>query len=82
MSRREQIETYYHHGALVKVRSDLKGRHRDFCLCHSCGKLDITDRQANCPKANMLYALCCLCGMTTPVFECPDFVEKPEGGET
>ena len=72
-----QIEEYDHHGRTVKVRTDLKGKHRDFCLCHRCAKLDITSREKNCPIANELYALCCKHGLTTPVFECPGHEEKP-----
>lgn len=27
---------YEHHGSSVKVREDLKGLHRDYCLCFRC----------------------------------------------
>ena len=65
--------TYDHHGVAVWVREDLKGKHREHCLCFSCKRLNIADRDANCPKANRLYQLCVDEGMTTLVFECPDF---------
>lgn len=31
------IIEYEHHGRSVKVRKDLKGLHRDYCLCFRCG---------------------------------------------
>ena len=66
-------ERYEHHGRTVWVRSDLKGRHREHCLCHSCAKLNTEDWAANCPIASLLYAFCVQTGCTTPVFECPEF---------
>ena len=71
-----EFEQYNHHGNVVWVRSRLKGKHRENCLCHSCAKLNIEDREKNCPRANLLYALCVLLNMTTPVFECPEFEES------
>ena len=72
------FERYEHHGVQVSVRSDLKGKHRAYCLCHSCAHLCIWDREKNCPMANELYALCVKHGMTTPVFECPAFLHSQE----
>ena len=65
---------YEHHGLEVWVRTDLKGTHRQHCLCHSCEKFRPENRDDNCSKANRLYQLCVDEGMTTPVFECPDFI--------
>jgi len=70
-----KIVRYEHHGVNVAVREDLKGRHWEHCLCHSCAKLNLQDRQSSCPIANALYALCVLTGCTTPVFECPKYEE-------
>jgi len=70
-----QFETYTHHGAQVAVRSDLKGQHRDYCLCHRCLRLNLDDPARKCKKANLLYAFCVAFDMTTPVWECPDFAE-------
>jgi hypothetical protein len=61
-------EQYEHHGKLVWVRNDLKGKHRENCLCFSCAKLNIKDREKNCPIANALYDLCVQFNLTTPVF--------------
>jgi len=74
----KEYEQYEHHGNIVWTRKDLKGKHRDHCLCHNCEKLNLVERASNCPKANLLYALCCALGMATPVFECPDFEEKSD----
>jgi hypothetical protein len=70
------VEKYQHHGIVVSVRSDLKGRHREHCLCFTCSKFTLANRDGNCSKANALYALDVAFGMTTPVWECPDFDEK------
>lgn len=74
---------YEHHGREVCVRKDLKGKHREHCLCHRCGKFKIgkdggsymEQRFTNCPKANEIYRLCVLLDLVLPVWECPDFVE-------
>ena len=70
------FEKYKHNGIDVYVKSDLKGKHREHCLCYSCELFMPRDRQSNCPIANLLYAVDCAMGITTPIFECPEFVEK------
>ena len=59
----------------VWVRSDLKGKHREYCLCHNCKKFhpNPEGREDNCPIANEIYDICIDLGMTIPVWECPDF---------
>jgi hypothetical protein len=72
-----EFEKYFHHNAYVFVRSDLKGRHRSFCMCYSCEKFKLdSDRASNCPIANALYHLDVLCDITTPVWECKNFVPE------
>ena len=70
------IIKYIHHGKEVWVRKDLKGTHREHCLCFQCEKLNIGDREKNCPIANELYKNCVKFNVTTPVFECPEFIGK------
>ena len=72
------FEKYEHHGIEVAVRSDLKGKHRDHCLCfQGCPHFKPGDREINCEIANEVYAICVKYGIVTPVFECPHFpVEK------
>ena len=68
-------ERYEHHGVNVVVRSDLKGKHKDFCLCHVCAKF-VPNCSENCPIAQATYENCVKHGVTTPMFECPEFQEK------
>lgn len=70
-----KIIEYEHHGAVVKVREDLKGKHKDYCLCHRC-KLFNPGSPMNCPRAINLFALCVKQDMVTPVWECPNFEPK------
>ena len=71
-------EQYEHHGALVWVNSALKGKHREYCLCWSCGKFTPDNRETNCPIANRVYELCKEEQLVLPVWECPVFEEKED----
>ena len=64
------FEMYEHHGNKVYVKSSLKGKHREHCLCFNCSKFE-----PGCSKAKLLYNLCIELKMVTPVWECPDFSE-------
>lgn len=72
------IIRYEHHGEIVAVREDLKGKHREYCLCFQCDRFIPEDRERNCRTAELLYAVCRECGLTTPVWECPYFADKPK----
>lgn len=65
---------YEHHEAMVFVRDDLKGLHRDHCLCYSCERFKPGSKE-NCRIAKEVYALCVRLDLVTPVWECPIFVE-------
>lgn len=69
------IIEYQHHGCTVKVDEDLKGKHRQHCLCHRGCQLYHPDTPYNCAIAIMLFNLCKQYGLTTPVYECPLFKE-------
>ena len=71
-----KIIQYEHHGRMVYVDEDLKGRHREHCLCFRCAKFHPEDRAKNCPIANLNYAMDVLLNLVTPVWECPEFKEK------
>jgi hypothetical protein len=71
------IEKYIHHGAEVSVQSDLRGKHRDHCLCHKCEHFR-PNTPENCPIAQELFELCVKYNLTTPVYECPIFEESKE----
>ena len=62
----------------VWVKKDLKGKHREHCLCFDCDLFhpNPEGREENCPIANELYDFCVKHGMTTPVWECPNFIQK------
>lgn len=66
------IEKYNHHDRDVFVQSNLKGKHRDHCLCFRCGKFK-PDSVYNCERAGKLYEICRDYGMVTPVYECDAF---------
>lgn len=72
MESMSEYEKYEHHGKAVWVRADLKGKHREHCLCWSCDKMK-PGQPDHCPIATALYATCVKFGVVTPVFECPDF---------
>lgn len=70
------IITYEHYGALVFVDENLKGKHRENCLCWKCGSFK-PGMPENCPIAQKLYKICVKESLVTPVYECPVFVELP-----
>ena len=67
---------YEHHGDSVWVRKDLKGQHREHCLCYDCGAYKPLDPRANCPIAEDVYELDGRHNLVTPVWECPRFAAK------
>lgn len=71
----EKFEQYEHHGKIVTVIKEYKGRHRELCLCYSCA-LFKPGSPDNCPIANLNYAVCVAHGVTLPVLECPKFIEQ------
>ena len=70
------IINYEHHGVKVSVFEELKGKHREHCLCWHCAKFHPGDREKNCKIACVLYELNRLAEVTTPVYECMEFVFK------
>lgn len=74
------IEWYVHwkNCPPVAVQEDLKGLHRNHCLCWKCGNFTPENRDLNCPIANLVYAVCVAENLTLPVWECPKFEMIPE----
>jgi len=67
------IVKYEHHGEFVCVRDDLKGKHRQHCLCYAgCARFK-PEKPDNCIIAQALYSLCVIHNVTTPVWECPEY---------
>ena len=77
------FELYEHWAGKPKVwvRASHKGLHREHCLCFECGKFSPGLPEQNCPRANLLFAVCIALDMTTPVWECPTFVPRTKPGE-
>ena len=69
-----EFEQYEHHGEIVWVRKDLRGKHREHCLCFKCENFKPGTKE-NCTAAKLVYSLCRSCDLVTPVWECPRFVE-------
>lgn len=38
-----KIVEYEHHGTMVSVDEDFKGKHRDACLCYRCANFTVMD---------------------------------------
>ena len=75
------FEKYKHHGKVyVWVRSDLKGEHRNHCLCFDCSRFH-PGSEGNCPVAQRLFYFCVENDVVTPVWECPKFVQDPYAAE-
>ena len=74
-----KTEKYQHHDRTVHVVSEVKGKHREHCLCHSCGKFK-PGKSDNCVYAQHNYTFCLMPGgpMVVPVYECEDYVRKEE----
>lgn len=72
---------YLHHGNEVYVDEKLKGRHREHCLCwQGCARFKLDGpRSENCFIANAIFQIDKNFGVTTPVFECPEF--EPNTGD-
>ncbi len=67
---------YEHHGEEVTVRDDLRGKHREYCLCWNCELFKPQTREGNCEIANANFANCVKYNVVLPVWECPRFVLK------
>ena len=69
------ITTYQHHGTPVHVDGDLKGLHREHCLCfRNCAKFKPSTPD-NCKIAAATFKNCVKFNTVTPVYECPQFEE-------
>jgi len=71
-----KIIKYEHFGNEVSVMEDMKGKHKDFCLCYKCSKLK-PDEADNCKLAQLVYDLCRLSGSTLVMWECKEFERLP-----
>jgi hypothetical protein len=70
-----KTEKYIHHGVEVSVISELKGKHRQMCLCYAC-RFFKPGQPDNCDIAEANYAVCVKYNVVTPVWECPKYEPK------
>ena len=71
-----KIIRYIHHDQNMAVDSELKGKHKEHCLCYRCLYFWPEIPQKSCSVANILHNLNVTCGLVTPVWECTDFEEE------
>lgn len=73
-----KVVRYKHHDVVVAVNEELKGKHREHCLCYHCVKF-APGKEHNCPIAQATYENCVKHGITTPMYECPKFsIGRPD----
>lgn len=72
-----RVVQYEHHGDIVSVREDLKGRHREHCLCWQDCMWFKPGSEDNCRIAQAVYNTCVLFDIVTPVWECPMYRSSP-----
>jgi len=65
-----EYEKYVHHGKEVVVGSELKGKHREYCLCYACDKFGF------CHIVKDVFENCVKHSIVTPIWECPHFNER------
>jgi hypothetical protein len=69
----KQIEKYEHHGELVSVFSEVRGKHREFCLCfQGCARFK-PGQPDNCEIAQATFENCVKYNTVTPMWECPKY---------
>jgi len=71
------VEWYEHYGTDVAVFEEMKGKHKDYCLCYKCEKFNMDSRK-NCELANQNFENCQKNNMVLVVWECPEFETKME----
>jgi hypothetical protein len=64
-----------HHNRPVWANLEHVTRHKEHCLCYSCERFN-PNSDTNCPIAQEVFELNKKLGITTPVWECPDFLES------
>lgn len=67
------IIRYNHHGTEVLVQDNLKGKHKEFCLCYTACEHFRPGSSDNCEIAQAVFENCIKYGITTPVWECPKY---------
>ena len=74
-SSKPKVIRYKHHSnTYVAVMKKNKGKHRQSCLCYSCRLFHPKGPKTNCGLAQLLFSICCIYDIVTPVWECPNFI--------
>lgn len=66
-------ERYNHHGVMVAVSPDLKGKHQQHCLCFDACAYFKPGQPENCNIAQAVYGNCVKFNIATPMWECPRY---------
>jgi len=68
-------EQYERDGKTVWVRSDLKGRQTEFCMCVKCARFT-PEKGDRCALGQAVLTFMAQHNLDLPVWECGSFVEK------
>ncbi len=72
-----RVIKYKHHREWVSVREDLKGKHKEHCLCYEkCVYFFPGEPKYNCSVAQSVFDLCVTQDLVLPVWECPDYTTE------
>lgn len=63
----------------VWVRSDLKNRQKEFCMCWDCKKFCPQEINKGCAIVMKVLELASQNKIVLPIWECPDFLDKNRG---
>lgn len=69
-------ENYERNGKKVWVRSDLKGKQKEFCMCWNCKKFKPETENKGCNTIKNVLSLANNCNIVLPVWECEIFEQK------
>jgi len=69
-------ESYERNGKRAWVRSDLKGRQKEFCMCWDCGNFKPEAENKGCPIINGVLTMAAAENIVLPVWECGEFQQK------
>lgn len=68
-----RVDKYEHHSVEVTVLSEIKGQHRQHCLCYNGCKFFKPGTSENCEIAKATFKNCVTFNIVTPVYECPKY---------
>ena len=73
---------FRHHQHIVTAKRELKGKYKQFCMCHECRHFHPDDRPRNCHIANQLFPIMVRTGVTIVIWECPEFEPRDIAADT